>query len=58
MKCFTKEWYINGCKETAENDKYVQYMQKYLPHWYSNFSFHDSKILTVKKTEYHRRVSL
>lgn len=49
MKYYNREWYLFGCKETAETRKYIQYMQENLPRWYNDFSFHDSKILSVEK---------
>ncbi len=51
MKYFTKEWYANGCKDSEGNQNYVQYVRKYLPRWYNDFSFHDSKILDVKESD-------
>ena len=51
LKYFTKEWYANGCEDSEENQNYVQYVQKYLPRWYNDFSFHDSKILDVKEID-------
>lgn len=51
MKYFTKEWYANGCKDSAKNQNYIDYMRSHLPRWYNDFSFHDSIVLDVKEID-------
>lgn len=43
MKFFTKEWYLNGCKDSFTADKIPD---ENLPKWYNNFNIHDCKIIS------------
>lgn len=42
MKFFTKEWYLNACKDSFNLDELPN---KDLPEWYDDFNIHDCKII-------------
>lgn len=48
MKYFGKEWYNGQCKSGMEQYEYLDYEKSTLPKWYTDFSFHDSKIIKIK----------
>lgn len=44
MKVFTKEWYLNGCKNSVLSN---EILNGNLPDWYNDFNIHDCKIISL-----------
>ena len=60
MKYYNEEW-VNNCMEFNKQGKgkeYFEYSKKYNPQWYHEFSFHDSRIISVDKEENYMKLNL
>ena len=52
MKYYNEEW-LNDCIEfnrLSKDKEYLDYSHAHLPYWYNQFSFHDSRIISVEKS--------
>ena len=62
MKCYGKEWYLNGCNSnnaaTDEQLAYNEYVKATLPSWYQKLYLHDSYIINVDENKEKRTLSI